>query len=80
MNRPQPQVKREHAVEIRFGYQMIPNLNLTSRRAAPRVKGAMKNRCTTLDFRSGHARLVVCTSPVLGLLISGILLRSRTAG
>ena len=41
----------------------------------------MKNRPTAFGVRSDNARLVVCTSPVLGLLIGNILLlRSATAG
>lgn len=41
----------------------------------------MKNRCTTFGGRSDNAWLVVCTTPVLGILITNILLlRSRTAG
>ncbi len=41
----------------------------------------MKNRCTASGARGGNARLVVCTTPVLGILISNILLlRFRTAG
>jgi hypothetical protein len=40
----------------------------------------MKNRCTTFGGRSGNARLLVCTTPVIGLLISNVLPRSIAAG
>jgi hypothetical protein len=81
MDRLQRQVKQEPAAEIRFLYQTIGNLNLTSFQAPPRVGKAMKNRRTTFGGRSDNARLAVCTTPVLGILITNILLlRSRTAG
>ncbi len=81
MARPQPEVKQEPTVEIRGHYQMMRNLNLTSSGAASRVKRSMKSRHTAFGARSGNARPVVCTTPLLGILIRSILLpRSTAAG